>query len=87
MPAVEAAFIAKIREQIDFLQHEQYNYQQLRVYVFGIGRPWVFGPATNSSSMATSYWWRWGRPKSEGVPEYVFPLRHIVATELAISEG
>ena len=45
MPAAEIAFIAKVREQIEFLQHEEYSYDQLRVYVSGIARPWVFGPA------------------------------------------
>jgi hypothetical protein len=45
MPSAEAGFVAKVREQVAFLQHDQYNYDQLRIYVSGVARPWVFGPA------------------------------------------
>jgi hypothetical protein len=87
MPTVEAAFVAKIREQIEFLQHDEYNYQELRVYVSGIAHPWVFGPDDEFDfdgdevlvvrvGPTTEY-------ENEGVPETVFPLRHVVATELA----
>ena len=43
MPTTDAAFIAKIREQVEFLRHEEYAYHELRVYVSGIAKPWVFG--------------------------------------------
>ncbi len=89
MPSNEAAFIAKIREQVAFLRDEEYAYDELHVYVSGIGEPWVFGPAHEFEfdgdevlvirvGPATEY-------ENEGVPEYVFPLRLIVATELAVS--
>jgi hypothetical protein len=45
MPTAEAAFLAKIREQIKFLRDHQYAYNQLLVYVPGIAEPWVFGRA------------------------------------------
>jgi hypothetical protein len=91
MPTTETGFIAKIREQIAFLQNEEYNYDELRVYVSGIAEPWVFGPADDfpfdgdevlvvRDGPAEEY-------ENEGMPEYVFPLRHVVATELAVSEG
>ncbi len=90
MPAIEVAFIAKIREQIDFLQDEEYAYDQLRVYVSGIADPWVFGPAAefefDGDDMLVVRVGPTDENENEGVPEYVFPLRHVVATELAVSE-
>jgi hypothetical protein len=90
MPAVEAAFIAKIREQIDFLQDEEYAYDQLRVYVSGIADPWVFEPAAefefDGDDMLVVRIGPTDENENEGVPEFVFPLRHVVATELGVSE-
>jgi hypothetical protein len=89
MPTVEAAFVAKIREQIEFLQREHYNYDQLRVYVSGIARPWVFGPADEFEFDGDEVLLVRVGPteeyENEGVPEYAFPLRHVVATELSVS--
>ena len=91
MPTAETAFVAKVREQIDFLQNEEYNYDQLRVYVSGIARPWVFGPADefefDGDEVLVVRVGPTGEYENEGVPEYVFPFRQVVATELAISEG
>jgi hypothetical protein len=91
MPTAEAAFVAKVREQIEFLQHDEYNYSQLRVYVSGIARPWVFGPDDefefDGDEVLVARTGPTKECENEGVPEYVFPLRLIVATELAISEG
>jgi hypothetical protein len=86
----EAAFVAKIREQIRILRHDEYNYVQLRIFVSGIATPWVFGPDDEFEfdgeavlvvrvGPTTEY-------ENQGVPERVFPLRHVVATELAIGE-
>jgi hypothetical protein len=44
MPSTDQAFVAKIREQIAFLQNEEYSYDELHLYVSGIAEPWVFGP-------------------------------------------
>jgi hypothetical protein len=91
MPVVEAAFIAKIREQIDFLEDREYNYDELRVYVSGIAEPWSFGREAEFEFDGDELLVvRVGPSKeveNEGVPEYIFPIRQIVATELAISEG
>ncbi len=90
MPTDDAAFVAKVREQIRFLKHEEYNYDQLRVYVSGIAKPWVFGPADEFEFDRDEVLVvRFGPAKeneNEGVPEHAFPLRHVVATELAVSE-
>jgi hypothetical protein len=91
MPATETAFITKIREQIEFLKKEEYNYDQLRVYVSGIIEPWVFGPADEFEFDGEEVLVVREGPTDENenaeVPEYSFPLRHVVATELAVGGG
>ncbi len=90
MPTDETAFVAKVREQIKFLRDKEYNYVQLRVYVSGIADPWVFGPADEFEFDGDEVLVVRVGPTEEyenaGVPEYVFPLRQVVATELAIGE-
>jgi len=88
VPTDEAEFVAKVREQIRFLKDQAYNYVHLHVYVCGIADPWEFGEADEFEGDGVLVV-RVGPTKeneNEGVPEYVFPLRQIVATELAISE-
>jgi hypothetical protein len=91
MPTAEAAFVAKVREQVEFLRHNEYNYDQLLVYVSGIADPWVFGPDDEFEFKGDEVLVVRDGPTSEceneGVPEYVFPLRQVVATELATSDG
>jgi hypothetical protein len=90
MPTAEAAFIAKVREQVKFLQNEEYAYDELRVYVSGIADPWVFGPADefefDGDEVLVVRVGPTEEQENEGVPEYAFPLRHVVAIELAVSE-
>lgn len=90
MPTAETAFVAKIREQIGYLKREEYNYDELRVYVSGIAEPWVFGPADEFEFDRDELLVVRQGPTDENenaeVPEYTFPLRHVVATELAVSE-
>lgn len=90
MPTAETAFVGKVREQIEFLQNDMYNYDELRVYVSGIAEPWVFGPADEFEFDGDEVLVvREGPTKeneNEEVPEHAFPLRHVVATELAVSE-
>ena len=90
MPTAEAAFVAKIREQIAFLRKEEYAYDELRVYVSGIAEPWVFGPADefefDGNEVLVVRVGPTAEHENEGVPEYAFPLQHIVATELAVNE-
>ena len=91
MPTDEAAFVAKVREQIRFLQDEEYSYDELRVYVSGIAEPWIFGPDDEFDVDGEAVLVVRNGPTSEheneGVAKYAFPLRHVVATELAVSEG
>lgn len=90
MPSAEETFIAKVREQIAFLRDEEYAYDELRVYVSGIADPWVFGPDDEFELEGDEVLVvRVGPTKeneNEEVPEYAFPLRQVVATELAVSE-
>jgi hypothetical protein len=90
MPTAETAFVAKVREQIRFPQHEEYNYDELRVYVSGIADPWVFGRDDEFEFDGDEVLVVRDGPTEEHengeVPEYTFPLRHVVATELAVSE-
>ncbi len=90
MPTAEIAFIAKIREQIAFLQNEEYSYDELRVYVSGIADPWVFDRADefdfDGDELLVVRVGPTAEVENEGVPEHAFPIRHVVATELAVSE-
>ena len=90
MPSAETVFAAKVREQIAFLQHREHNYDELRVYVSGIADPWVFGPDDELKFDGDQVLVVRDGPteehENEGIPEYVFPLQHVVATELAMSE-
>jgi hypothetical protein len=90
MPPAETAFITKIRQQIELLQDEEYNYDQLRLYVSGIAEPWVFDPDDEFEFDGEQVLIVRVGPSeeyaNEGVPEYVFPIQHVVATELGTSE-
>lgn len=89
MPSNEADFISKIRQQIAFLKDEEYSYDELRVYVSGISEPWIFEPVDEFEIEGQEVLVIRSGPidenNNEGVAEYVFPLRHIVATELGFS--
>jgi hypothetical protein len=91
MPTDEAVFVAKIREQLRFLKNQEYGYDELRVYASGIAEPWVFGPADEFEFEGDTLLVVRVGPTQENenqeVPEHVFPLRHLVATELAVSGG
>jgi hypothetical protein len=91
MPTAETEFVAKVRQQVEILQDEEYAYDQLRVYVSGIADPWVFGPADefefDGDEVLVVTVGPTEEHENEEVPEYVFPLRHVVATELAVSGG
>jgi hypothetical protein len=91
LPPAETAFAAKVREQVWFLRNDEYAYDELHVYVCGIAEPWVFGPADEFEFDGDEVLVVRVGPtevnENEGVPEYVFPLRQVVATELAVSGG
>jgi hypothetical protein len=89
MPEPDAAFVAKVREQLKFLRDEEYNYDELHVYVSGIAEPWVFGPEDEFTFDGHEVMVVRVGPSqvqdNAGVPEYLFPIRHVVATQLALS--
>jgi hypothetical protein len=90
MPTDESAFVTKIREQIELLRGGGYNYDTLHVYVSGIAEPWPFGRDAEFELGDEVLVVRRGPVKklgNEDVPQYVFPLRQIVATELVVSGG
>jgi hypothetical protein len=91
MLTTDAAFVAKIHEQIRLLRDGEHNYDELRVYVSGIEEPWTFGPEDEFEIDGDEVLVVRDGPTedhdNEGMPEYTFPLRHVVATELAVSEG
>jgi hypothetical protein len=91
MPVADTAFASKVREQIELLQDGEYNYDELRVYVCGIARPWSFGRTHEFEfdgdevlvvrlGPASEY-------ENDGVPEVVIPLRQVVVVELTVKEG
>ncbi len=91
MLSTDATFVAKVREQIALLRHEEYAYDELRVYVSGIAEPWVFGPHDEfefdgSVEVLVVRVGPTREHQNQGVPEIAFPVRHVVATELAVSE-
>ena len=90
MSTAETAFIAKVRKQIAILKNEEYAYSELHIYVSGIAEPWVFGPDDefefDGDEVLVVRVGPTAENENDGVPECVFPLRQVVATELAISE-
>jgi hypothetical protein len=91
MPNADDALVAEIREQIKILRNREYAYDELHVYLSGIAEPWVFGRADEFEFRGTDVLVVRVGPTREhdnaDVPEMVFPLRHVVATELAASGG
>lgn len=89
MPTDESAFVAKIQEQIKLLRNEENGYVQLRVYVSGIDEAWAFWPdddlKVEGDELLVVRVGPTNENEDEGV-EIVFPIRHIVATELAVNE-
>lgn len=91
MPSAEAAYVAKIREQLAILRNPEYAYNELHVYVCGIAEPWVFGRADEFELDSDKVMVVRQGPTHEydnaRVPETAFPLGHVVATELCVSGG
>jgi hypothetical protein len=89
MPTAESRFIAKIRDQIEVLRDTQYAYNRLLVYVCGIAEPWPFGRADefefDGDEVLVVRQGPTPKRGNAGVPEFAFPLRHVVATELAVA--
>jgi hypothetical protein len=73
------------------LSETTYAYDELRVYVSGIADPWVFGPDDEFDFDGDQVFVVRVGPTHEHdnaeVPEYVFPIRQVVATELSVRGG
>ncbi len=83
---VPETFVGQIKEQLEFLQDEEYTYSALHVYVAGVPEPWEFGPDDDFEFHEDSGFLIVRRDptnnESADVPEAVFRLDNIVATQL-----
>jgi hypothetical protein len=82
-------FVEQIKEQLAYLRNEQYNYHTLQVYVTGLSAPWEFTERDEFEFHEDTgvLIVRDGPTDEDGndnadVPEYVFRLDAIVATQL-----
>jgi hypothetical protein len=87
--ALSETFVGQIKQQLKFLQDEEYSYSTLNVYVAGVQEPWEFGPDDDFDFNEDSGFLIVRRgPTDEDnndnadVPESIFRLGNIVATEL-----
>ncbi len=91
MPNLDDALVAEIREQIKILRNHEYAYNVLQVFVSGIAEPWEFDRAAEFEFRGSDVLVARIGPTAEHgnaeVSESVFPIRHIVATELSVSGG
>jgi hypothetical protein len=83
------SFCQLVRQQIEHLRDQGWGYRALQVYVAGIAAPWEFGVHDEFEFHESTgvLIVRDGPSHSEGydnaaVPEYVFRLESIVATQL-----
>jgi hypothetical protein len=82
-------FVGQIIEQLKFLRNDDYSYSALHVYVAGVPEPWEFGRDDDFDFNEDSGFLIVRRgPTDEDnndnadVPESVFRLGNIVATQL-----
>lgn len=82
-------FIEQIREQLAYLRDPEYNYHTLHVYLTGQSTPWEFNPGDEFEFHEDTgvLIVRDGPTDEDGhdnaeVPEYVFRLDAIIATQL-----
>jgi hypothetical protein len=90
--ASSAAFVSLVEQQLQFLRDEEeegYTYKRLHVYVSGVPAPWKFKPADEFDfNEAPGFLIVRTGPTDEDnnnnadVPEHVFRLDTIVATQL-----
>jgi hypothetical protein len=83
-------FVEQIKTQVKYLKSDAYEYTTLDVYLAGISEPWPFGPEDEFDFESEGLMVVRDGPTehngNQSVPEHVFPLQHIVATELAVDE-
>ena len=86
---VALTFADQVRQQLLYLRHPDYEYSAIHLYVAGVADPWEFGPEDefdfNEETGVLVV--RDGPTDEDGhdnadVPEYVFRLESIVASQL-----
>jgi hypothetical protein len=80
-------FVEEMKRQLTYLRDGEYGYQALHVYVSGVSGPWEFSPGDEFEFHDDTgvLIVRDGPAKNDpdnDVPEYVFRLEAIVATQL-----
>lgn len=82
-------FVEQVRQQLVFLRHPDYEYRSIQLYVSGVNEPWEFGPEddfefhedTGVLVIRDGPTDEYGHDNAD-VPEYVFRLESIVASQL-----
>lgn len=81
-------FLDRIKEQLTYLRDGEYGYDALQLYVAGVSEPWEFTAGDEFEFHDTGVMIVRDGPTDEDghdnaeVPEYVFRLEAIVATQL-----
>jgi hypothetical protein len=83
--ALSETFVDQIKQQLKFLRDDEYVYSALHVYVAGVAEPWEFEPGDEFDFHQDSGFLIVRRAPTDDiadVPEAVFRLGNIVATQL-----
>jgi hypothetical protein len=83
--ALSETFVGQIKQQVKFLCDDDYGYSALHVYIAGVSEPWGFEPGDEFDFHEDSGFLIVRRAPTEDiadVPETVFRLGNIVATQL-----
>jgi hypothetical protein len=83
--ALPETFVGQIKEQLKFLCDDDYDYSALHVYIAGVPEAWEFGPGDEFDFHEDSGFLIVRRAPTDDiaeVPETVFRLGNIVATQL-----
>jgi hypothetical protein len=83
--ALSETFVGQIKEQLKFLRDEDYGYSTLHVYIAGVPEPWEFEAGDEFDFHEDSGFLIVRRSPTDDiaeVPETVFRLGNIVATQL-----
>jgi hypothetical protein len=87
--APSETFVGQVKQQLEFLRDDEFSYSALHVYVAGVPEPWEFesDDEFDFNEEASLLIVRDGPTDEDNndnadVPEYVFRLDAIVATQL-----
>ncbi len=83
----EETFVELLRQQIEFLQDGEYEYESLNIYTMGSDEPWSFDvdaelEINEKQGLLIARDGPSEELGSEGVPEYVIRLSAIVGSQL-----